>query len=345
MVFLIENSMRKFFYFFFFPFILLAQEHKTPEQIQEEFEDAEKRFEHAKELFNPYYTGPLITPSAAMIPPGHAMIQPYVIVADNYAVFNNHRKSISLPSNLVSLILQPIYLQTGVTDTVDTAIQYAGVMNWQSGEFGGGLTDLQSTIGFIIYRETLYVPQFKFTITETFPTGKYKNLSTNGLGLNGIGGGAFATQFGLATSKVLFWSTLHPFRARAFVGYTISTSAHVENFNSYGGGFGTHGTVHPGKVLSLDLAGELSLTQKWVLALDIVYKATNRRTFNGHLGVLADGTPATVAAGYKDNLSLAPAIEYNWSSTAGFIGGAWFSVYGRNTLNFAQAILSFYMFL
>jgi len=62
--------MRKFFWILFFPLILSAQEAKTPEQVQGELEQAEKRFQHAKELFNPYYTGPLITPSAAMIPPG-----------------------------------------------------------------------------------------------------------------------------------------------------------------------------------------------------------------------------------------------------------------------------------
>jgi len=341
--------MRQFFWILLIPFFLFAQEKtqpaKTPEEIQQELNAAEKRFEHAKELFNPYYTGPLITPSAAMIPPGNIMIQPYVFVADNYAAFNKDRKSISLPSNLVSLVLNPIFFQFGITDTVDMSVQYAGVMNWQSGEFGGGLIDVQSTLGFIIYRETLYIPQFKFTITETFPTGKYKNLSFNGLGLNGIGGGAYTTQFGLAASKVLFWATLHPFRVRAFAGYALSTPAHIENFNSYGGGFGAHGTVHPGNALSLDLAGELSLTQKWVLALDIVYKSVNRRSFSGNPGRLADGTPSTVAAGYKDNLSLAPAIEYNWSPTMGFVGGAWFSVYGRSTLNFVQAVLSVYMFL
>ncbi len=74
--------------------------------------------------------------------------------------------------------------------------------------------------------------------------------------------------------------------------------------------------------------------------MDIVYTATERTKFAGNPGFTAAGTPATVGSGYSDNLSLAPAIEYNWSESAGFIGGVWFSVYGRNSLNFAQAVLS-----
>lgn len=337
--------MRLWFLLLLFPILLAAQPSKSPAEIQQNLDKAEKQLKRAEEMFNAYYTGPLLTPSCAMIPPGMIMIQPYVFVADNYAAFNKKRESIELPSHLVSLVLQPVIFQVGVTQTVDVMIQYAGVMNWQNQQFGGGMTDLQTTAGFLIYRERPYIPQFKFTISQTYPTGKYKNLSTNGLGLNGIGAGAYSTEFGLGFSKVLFWATQHPFRIRGYAGYAISTPVHIKNFNSYGGGFGANGTVHPGNTVKIDFGCELSLTQKWVLAMDVVYKATNRRKFHGNPGHLANGTPSAVATGYKDNLSLAPAIEYNWSPTMGFVGGAWFSVYGRNSLNFAQAVLSVYMVL
>ena len=35
-----------------------------------------------------------------------------------------------------------------------------------------------------------------------------------------------------------------------------------------------------------------------------------------------------------DNLSLAPAIEYNWNENLGVLGGAQFSGYGKNSANF-----------
>lgn len=332
-------------FLFLVPIILMASDLKTPEEIQEELNVAEAQFKHAKKLFNPWYTGPLITPSASMIPPGYVMTQPYVYVADNYAMFDKQRKSISLPSNLVSVKLLPFFYQIGVTKTVDVSIFGSGVMNWQSGQFGGGFNDVTAILGFLVQPESLYVPQVKFTISETFPTGKYQNLSTNGLNLNASGAGAFATQFGFVFSKVLFWARLHPLNARAFIGYTLSTPVHVKNFNAYGGGFGTRGTVHPGNSLAADLGLELSMNQRWALALDLVYTANNRTTFHGNPGRLASGKSASVGTGYSDNFSLCPAIEYNWADWGGFIGGAWFSVYGRNSLNFAQAVLSAYMVL
>lgn len=327
-----------------FPLALCAQYyqgqgHMTPEQIEEQLDEAEAEFERAKQMFNPWYTGPLITPSASMMPPANGNIQPYIFIADNYAQFNEDRQSISLPDNLIQLNTS-VVIQTGITDTVDFLVVPAALVNWQNDQTGGGFQDLSATIGFLINKQTPYTPQVKFTIAQSFPTGKYQNLSFNGLNLNSTGAGAYSTQFGLVFGKLFFWTTQHPLNTRLFLGYKVSTSVHVENFNTYGGGFRTRGTVRPGNNFAADLGLEVSLSQRWVFATDIVYTATNLTKFSGNPGVTAAGTPASVGGGYSDNLSIAPAIEYNWSDSAGFIGGAYFSVYGRNSLNFAQAVLS-----
>jgi hypothetical protein len=221
---------------------------------------------------------------------------------------------------------------------VDIVLNLAGQGNWQNGQGGGGFGDLGMTIGFLIFKQTPYIPGFKFTVGQTFPTGHYKNLNSNGLNVSGAG--AYSTQFGLATSKVIFWSTKHPMSLRGFVGYQLSTPVHVSGFNSYGGGFGCSGKVKPGNTLSADFGLEFSITQNWVAALDVVYSATNRTKFHGVAGTLASGAAASVGSGYSDNLSLAPAIEYNWSSHLGMIAGGWFSIYGRNSSDFGSAVIS-----
>ena len=58
------------------------EEHKTPQQIQQELNQAEKDFQRAKEMFVPWYTGPLVTPSASMMPPGP--INPVLKKIDSY---------------------------------------------------------------------------------------------------------------------------------------------------------------------------------------------------------------------------------------------------------------------
>lgn len=321
------------------PFAAWTQDVESPEEIQQELDSAEAKYKKAKAMFNPWYTGPLVTPSASMMPPGSMNIQPYLFVTGSWASYNSERHAVSRLNNAYSLQVTPP-MQIGITDTMDFVFGPSAVANWEAGESGGGFNDLGCTIGFPIYRQTLYVPGMKFTIAESFPTGKYSHLSTNGLGLNSTGSGAYATTFGFAISKVIWWTYPYPMNTRAFLGYTISTDVHVEEFNSYGGGFGTHGTVRPGNKLTADYGLEVSLTQRWVFAIDVVYTATNRTKFHGNPGLNRDGTTASVGSPYSDNLSLAPAIEYNWNENFGMLWGVQFSVYGRNSAVFATGQLS-----
>jgi len=311
----------------------------SPEQIQEELNRAEVQYEKAKSMFNPWYTGPLVTPSATTVPPGVGFLQPYLFGVGTYGTFDANRHSVGLAHNTYSVKLTPI-LQFGLTETMDFELIPTGVVNWSHGSTGGGFSDLIAIAGWRIQSETLYVPVMKFTIGETFPTGKYKHLSTNGLGLNATGEGSYQTQFGFAIQKVIWWLYPHPLSPRFFIGYSIPTTVHVTGFNAYGGGFGTDGKVRPGNTLTTDLGLELSLTQSWVLALDIAYVAQDATKFTGTLGTNANGTPAAVGGGYNDNLSLAPAIEYNWNGNLGIVTGMQFSVYGRNSANFINGQFS-----
>src|SRR5580692_6523334 len=68
-----------------------------PEEIERQLDDAEREFRDAKKMFNPWYTGPLLTPSAHMCPPGTVITQPYFFYIDNYAHFDEHGKSHRVP--------------------------------------------------------------------------------------------------------------------------------------------------------------------------------------------------------------------------------------------------------
>jgi len=318
-----------------------AIEQITPEQIEVQLESAEDEYNRALKMFNPWYTGPLQTPSATHMPRGSGNFQPYFIFTDNYAAFDKRRKSISLPNSQWNF-QQANTLQTGLTDSLDIILGWSESINWQQSKVGGGYGDTGVTLGFMIQNQTPYIPGVKFSVKQTFPTGKYKNLSTDGLGLNSTGGGAYATQFSLATSKLLFWSTPHPLNTRLFCSYQISTDTHVSNFNSYGGGFNTKGKVRPGHVLTADLGLELSINQNWVIANDVVYQAFNSTKFHGTPGTTTKNgsTLASTGKGYSDQLSLSPAIEYNWNENVGLIAGVQFTVYGRNSSNFVSGQIS-----
>lgn len=343
--------MKRFAILFFLPLILFAQavpnpprQRVTPEEIQAQLTEAEAQYEHALELFNPWYTGPLITPSATMVPPGYGMVQPYLYFTDRYGVFDEDRNWVNAP-NRFTIQVQPVILQVGVTKSVDATISLSALGRWQQGKFSGGYQDMGLAMGFMIQEQGLYVPKAKFTVSQSLPTGKYKNLNPDDLGLDATGAGAWQTTFTLAFGKLLFWNTLHPFNTRLALQYSIPTPIKVTNFNAYGGGYGTKGTVHPGQGFSADLGLEVSINQPWVVALDVVYNCTNRTTFSGYPGRVAQSSTsalASVTSGFSDQLSLAPAVEYNFNENMGMLWGAWFTVYGRNASNFVSGIFSWY---
>ena len=342
--------MNRLFLFLLLPFALAAQQTQArpqqkipPEQIERELAEAEAQYDHALSLFNPWYTGPLITPSATMVPPGSAMWQPYIYFTDNYGAFDEDRKWVDAPNRFI-VQTQPIILQVGVTPSVDTTLIMGTVARWQQDKFSGGFSDTLVQLGFLVTKQTLWAPKAKFTVGQSFPTGKYKNLDPSNLGLDGTGIGAYATTFTLTFGKVLFWATDHPMNTRLSMGYTVPTSVKVTNFNAYGGGYGTNGTVHPGNSFNIDLGLELSINQPWVAALDLVYNCSNSTSFNGNPGTTTPGgaTPASSTGPFNDQFSLAPAIEYNFNENMGILWGVWFTVYGRNAPNFVSGIFSWY---
>ncbi len=313
---------------------------KSPEDIQIEINQAEKDFEIAQKMFIPWYTGPLITSSANNVAPGHFNIQPYVYLTLNHAQFNTHRTSVSTPN---SYVISPlIVLQAGLTNWLDITLIPQATFKWQSDQFASNFNDLSLSLGFQLAKEGLYQPSMRLFLGESFPTGKHNNLDPSKLGLDSMGSGAFQTTLGLTISKIFWWLKLHPIATRLSGSYSIADhKAHVTNFNAYGGTYGTDGNVKVGNTLNLDLGLEFSLNQRWVIATDIVYTASNKSSFSGSHGTTEFGLPAEVGAPSSDSFSLSPAIEYNVTDTQGFIGGIWFPLTGRNSANFITLMLSY----
>ncbi len=308
---------------------------KSPEEIKIELNQAETDFEIAQKIFIPWYTGPLIASSANNVPPGHINLQPYFYMKLTHAEYNHERRSVDIP-NISSL--SPLFIfQVGLTDWLDFTTAPQGNFQWQKSAFGGSFNDLPLQFGFQIYHETPYIPSIRFVLGELFPTGKYQNLNPTRLGLDSGGQGAYQTIFGLNISKVFWWFKLNPIALRFASSYNVANAkVNVKNYNTYGGGFGTDGKVSVGNTLNLDLGLEISINQKWVFATDLCYTSSQKSTFKGFT---AQGT--NVGSPSSDQLSIAPAIEYNINSNSGFIGGVWFTATGRNSANFVQLVLSY----
>lgn len=322
----------------------MAQEVKSPQEIQLELDQAQKDFETAQSMFIPWYTGPLITGSANNVPKGKTNLQLYIFFLWQYGQYANNRHMHRVPS--IYTLNPLLVIQRGLTDWLDFTIVPQVFFRWREGKSAQKIGDTAVTFGFQLVKETPYVPSIRFTFGETFPTGKYQHLNANKAGIDSTGSGTYETVIGLNVSKIFWWSKLHPTAIRLATNYSIPDhDAKVRGFNSYGGGFGTDGHVRVGNTLNIDLGVEVSINQRWVFATDVAYTYSERNLFSGNPGLTALGTPAANGSPTSDQLSFAPAIEYNVSENGGFIGGIWFTVTGRNSASFLGVVLSYtYLF-
>ncbi|MCF7853128.1 MAG: hypothetical protein K9M07_07830 [Simkaniaceae bacterium] len=312
---------------------------KSPAEIQAELDQAQAEFDQAKKMFNPYFAGPLITGSAHNTPPGSFNIQPYLFLTDIYGAYSSNRKVISAPDFWQ---INPQFLfQTGITQWLDITLVPQGVYNNHKNAQAVYWSDMGITLGFQLLKETPYIPALRLTFTETFPTGRYERLNPAKFETDATGTGSFQSQLSLNISKVLWTFPLHPMQLRGNIIYNIPSNVSVSGFNTYGGGYGTSGTVSPGSTLQFDASIEVSIVQTWVFALDMIYKTFGATHFSGTNGIKTDGSVATNSLPSGDQFSLAPAIEYNPSERQQFIIGPWFTVTGRNSASFVSLVLSY----
>ncbi|HSX03308.1 MAG TPA: hypothetical protein VLG76_01115 [Rhabdochlamydiaceae bacterium] len=310
-----------------------------PEMIEQQLKEAEEEFARAKTMFNPWYTGPLLTPSYHVVPAGLYNLQPYLFVTDNYAAFDKNGRAHDTPDKIQTKFV-PVF-QFGITPWMNGIVQPQFIWVSQSGHHASRFGDTSVGVLVQLIAETTYGPGLTVSVQESLPSGKYQRLNPKKGGVDGVGSGSYQTTFGLLFGKLVWWEIpQHPMRFRAAFTYQISSRVEVHDFNSYGGGFGTKGKVHPGGNLAVDIGYEYSFTQRWVFATDFIYTFAFKTTFSGRPGVTATGTPAAVGGPFNDQISLAPAIEYNWSENLGVIAGVWFSPWGRNTSEFVSGVFS-----
>ena len=102
----------------------------------------------------------------------------------------------------------------------------------------------------------------------------------------------------------------------------------------------TKGRIHPGASYASDFAIEYTLTQHWVPVMEVLYVHSTSSSFNGNPGFTPGGTAAAIGGRGRDSVSLAPAIEYNFTANLGIIGGIWFSVTGPHPAKFTSTAIA-----
>ena len=298
--------------------------------------------EIAQETQEVWFTGPLIAPVGTVVPYGDFLIKSYVYLNANTGFYNTHWHSISLEDNFYTLKTQFLCF-FGLTPWCDLNINPQFIYNTTSNQHFFDIGDLTVGLDFQLMAADLtpYFPGIKFAIREVFPTGKFQYFHPSKSWTDQTGKGTFSTQFDLIFYKVFPFYGLHFLSMTLSAQYTLQTPVNVHGFNAYGGGFGAKGKVLPGNGFQAIASFEFSFSQNWALALDSVYTHTDSAQFFGNPGLALTGTFAEVGQPSSEQLSFAPAIEYNFSPNFGIIAGCWFSALGRNSAEFRSGVVNF----
>ena len=287
----------------------------------------------------PWFTGPLLAPTAEVIPVGHFNLEPYIFATANTAVYNKEWHSQKIPTLWV---INPLCLvQAGITSWLDfqfiPSFQYAH----RSGAAAWELQDWTFQLDAQLIAQSSWFPSIRFSVIETIPLGNYRNLNPKKLRTDQSGFGSWATDFQLVFAQLYHIRGHYFMNWRLALTGSIPAPVHVKGFNTYGGGYGTNGTTYPGKEFSWDFAIEINLSRNWTFACDVVGSWVFSGRFRGNPGQSVFGTPATNVLPPSVVYSVAPAIEYNWNESIGLIAGWWGSFAGKNSNKFSSFVIAF----
>jgi Putative MetA-pathway of phenol degradation len=273
-----------------------------------------------------WWTGPLLAPSPATLPQGHALVEPYL-----FDVITSGPTAHDLGSLT--------YMLYGVTDRMTAGLIPRFGYNQPSGapsSSGVGLGDLtlQAGYGLTEYRDGRATPAISVVVQETLPTGRYDRLARAS---DGFGAGAHTTSLAVYSQDYFWMPNGRILRGRLDLTYAFSSSVNVQGLSVYGTTDGFTGRAYPGDSFTADAAGEYSVTSNWVPALDVVYQHNASTRVSGGLpGGSAPPGAGTMAMPYESksgsswSIIFAPAIEYNFSSAVGVITGVRIIEIGRN---------------
>lgn len=274
----------------------------------------------------------MLAPSAATLPRGHFLIEPYLYDVTMQGRFDSDGVRRSTPhSNGFGSLTYVLY---GLTDRVSIGvIPTAGYNEVSSGpsSAGVGLGDvtLQFQYRLTQFHEGSRIPTASIAVQETFPTGKYDGLGNRPS--DGFGSGAYTTTVALFSQTYFWLPNRRILRMRLNVLPAFSSIVNVQDVSVYGTAAGFRGHARPGSSIFVDAAWEYSLTRRWVLALDATYRHQGNTSVTGYDILGSNPAKIQLNSGPSDAFGLAPAIEYNWKRNLGVLVGARVIAAGRNT--------------
>ena len=257
------------------------------------------------------WTGPMLASTAETLPKGHLYTEPYFF---DVIVHGDHHPGSSG------------FYQYGLLDNLTVGFQpsFATATNRLDRGMAIGDFKLLSQLRLTHFTPDHQIPTIALVLNEVIPTGKDDRLDPTE---EGHGSGAFATELGVNVQHWFLLKNDRLLRARANVLHRIYANSTVEGRSVYGTDATFRGHARPGARTTLIGAVEYSLTNEWVLAFDVEADFASRT----RLSRREDGRPTMTSSPASWDIGFAPAVEYNWSPSAGALLGLWIIPKGHST--------------
>jgi len=229
--------------------------------------------------------GPLVTDTAIPIEKGHFAVQPTFAYSNVLDAFSPHWGRTSTGGDYQSFGME-WKLTYGLIENLEVFAVIPYAHNW--GEEGGtsansgGLGDVNLTLKYRLVEETVCAPTVTALFATDFPTGKFKDPNPGDLGADLIGGGSYVFTAGFNVSKYIA-----PFIVYANLWYSMLTS------------YDDGGPQYPGDFVTVNLAAEYPIVDKWVALLELTSYWSGGRVFGPDTNVPHEAL-----------VSVIPAIEY-----------------------------------
>ncbi len=289
---------------------------------------------------SPWFTGPLLAPSGQTIPRGHTNLETYAFLTNLAGIYTSFGQVITTPGNQ-SLIVNPL-LAHGLSDTVDLQYSVPFTYNRNGDVRYKHIGDTSINLGYQLLSQhsSTWKPDLRISLQELIPTGKYNSLTPEFAGTDATGLGSYQTALGFNFQHLLPLFTHYYLRTRLSLVAVYAATTHLSGVSTYGGNALTRGSIQPGNLISGDFATELSINQNWVLVMEVFGSKRAPSRFKGDTGLNRNGIPDLIGHGLSKQLTIAPAIEYNFSPNIGIIAGIWKTLRGESSSDFGSAVIA-----
>jgi hypothetical protein len=294
-------------------------------------------------LDDAWWTGPLLAPTAGTLPPGHILFEPYFYDAIPTASIDAQGRS--HPVARENIFGSQSYFLYGLANRF--TVGFIPRFGFKDADNGGsssamalGDLSLQAQYQLTQFQEGNWLPTISVNLGETLPIGAYDRLDRPG---NGFGAGAYTTTLSLYSQTYFWMPGGRILRTRLNLSYALSNRVNLSDMSVYGTANGFRGHADPGASAVADLAFEYSIDHNWVAALDFWLEQDENTRLTGRYPSLPGMPQGLVDAdlGRTWVFYVAPALEYNFSSTFGVILGARIFAAGENLTATVTPVIAF----